>query len=102
MHLQACQRKESAILYGDLMILIGVRNPAAKIDSLLLCTHLRRVKERMIAMPKSLDAITDVIHTKHPFPQVGDRPNKPNKSRYERRKVKQYLHIGDWALESKS
>lgn len=54
-------------------------------------------------MPKSLDAITEAIRNpKHPFPQVGDRPDKPQKNRYERRKVKQYLHLGDWASEMKS
>ena len=54
-------------------------------------------------MPKTLDVITEAIRNpKHPFPQVGDRPDKPHKNRYERRKVKQYLHIGDWAAESKT
>lgn len=54
-------------------------------------------------MQKSLEAITEAIRNpKHPFPQVGDRPDKPHKSRYERRKVKQYLQIGDWTAEAKS
>ena len=54
-------------------------------------------------MSKSLDAITEAIRNpKHPFPQVADRPDKPHKSRYERRKVKQYLHLGDWVNEMKS
>jgi hypothetical protein len=54
-------------------------------------------------MSKTLDVIADVIRsTKHPFPQVADRPDKPHKNRYERRKVKQYIHLGDWAAEAKS
>jgi hypothetical protein len=51
-------------------------------------------------MIKSLETITDVIRNpKHPFPQVADRPDKPQKNRYERRKVKQYIQLGDWAAE---
>jgi len=48
-----------------------------------------------MSMSKTLDGITEVIrNTKHPFRQVGDRPDKPHKSRYERRKIKQYIHLG--------
>jgi hypothetical protein len=54
------------------------------------------------AMTRSLDAIAEVIRNpKHPFPQVAARPDKPHKNRYERRKVKQYIQIGDWASEAK-
>lgn len=53
-------------------------------------------------MTKSLDVITEAIRNpKHPFPQVADRPDKPHKNRYERRKIKQYLQLGDWAGETK-
>ena len=49
-------------------------------------------------MAKSVDTMFEMIrNTKHPFRQVADRPDKPQKSRYERRKVKQFLHMGDWA-----
>jgi hypothetical protein len=49
-------------------------------------------------MAKSVDSMFEMIRsTKHPFRQVADRPDKPQKSRYERRKVKQFLHMGDWA-----
>ena len=49
-------------------------------------------------MTKTLDVISDVIrNTKHPFRQVDDRPVKPKKHRYERRKIKEYLRLGDWA-----
>lgn len=53
-------------------------------------------------MPKPLDVISDVIrNTKHPFRQVDDRPDKPTKHRYERRKIKEYLKLGDWTTETK-
>jgi hypothetical protein len=48
-------------------------------------------------MAKSVDSMFEMIRSsKHPFRQVADRPDKPQKSRYERRKVKQFLHMGDW------
>ncbi len=51
-------------------------------------------------MPKSLDVISDAIrNTKHPFRQVADRPDKPKKHRYERRKVKEYIRLGDWTAD---
>lgn len=54
-------------------------------------------------MRKPLDVITDVIrNTKHPFRQVDDRPDKPTKHRYERRKIREYLKLGDWSAETKA
>jgi hypothetical protein len=51
-------------------------------------------------MTKSLDVISDVLRTnKNPFRAAADRPDKPQKHRYERRKVKQYIHLGDWTSE---
>ena len=48
-------------------------------------------------MSKTPDVISEAIRNpKHPFPQVADRPDKPQKHRYERRKVKQYIQLGDW------
>lgn len=49
-------------------------------------------------MIKTPDALHEAIHnTKHPFPPVADRPKKPQKHRYERRKVRQLMHNGNWA-----
>ena len=54
-------------------------------------------------MTKTLDVIVDSIrNTKHPFRQVDDRPAKPQKSRYERRKVREYLRLGDWNGEAQA
>ena len=51
-------------------------------------------------MQKNIDNISDAIRsTKHPFPQVDSQPDKPHKSRYERRKVKEYMRLGDWSSE---
>ena len=51
-------------------------------------------------MTKPLDQIDDVIrNSKHPFRQVADRPDKPHKHRYERRKIKEIIRAGEWASE---
>jgi hypothetical protein len=49
------------------------------------------------AMTKSLDVISEAIRNpKHPFRKVDNQPRKPQKHRYERRKIREYLHLGDW------
>ncbi len=51
-------------------------------------------------MTKTLDAINDTIRSsKHPFRQVNDRPDKPKKHRYERRKIKEFIRLSDWVPE---
>jgi hypothetical protein len=50
------------------------------------------------AMTKSLEVISEAIRNpKHPFRKVDNQPKKPLKHRYERRKIKEYLHLGEWA-----
>ena len=57
----------------------------------------------MQAMTKTLEVITDVVrNTKHPFRQVDDRPGKPKKHRYERRKIREYLKLADWVSDNPS
>jgi hypothetical protein len=52
---------------------------------------------------KSLDLIAETIRSpKHPFHQVDNRPTKPTKNRYERRKVKEFIRLGDWLNDGKS
>ena len=53
-------------------------------------------------MTKSLEVITEAVsNPKPPFRKVDSQPKKPLKHRYERRKIKEYLHLADWmALES--
>ena len=48
-------------------------------------------------MTKSLEIIGEAIRNpKHPFRKVDNQPKKPLKHRYERRKIKEYLHLGEW------
>jgi hypothetical protein len=57
---------------------------------------LTRTKEYQ-AMTKSLQVISETIRDpKHPFRKVDNQPKKPLKHRYERRKIKEYLHLGEW------
>ncbi|MFN7140993.1 MAG: hypothetical protein ACK4UN_16810 [Limisphaerales bacterium] len=51
-------------------------------------------------MSKSLELITETIRSsKLPYHQVDDRPGKPQKHRYERRKIKEMIKLGDWTSE---
>jgi hypothetical protein len=51
-------------------------------------------------MRKSFDAIKEVItNPKHPFRKTELQPKKALRHRYERRKIKEYLHLGDWLVE---
>jgi hypothetical protein len=63
---------------------------------LLSCSKLEQRKHQ--GMTKSLEVISETVRDpKHPFRKVDNQPKKPLKHRYERRKVKGYLQLGDWA-----
>lgn len=48
-------------------------------------------------MTKTLDVIAETIrNTKHPFRKIEHTPEKPKKNRYERRKIREYIKLGDW------
>jgi len=51
-------------------------------------------------MIKTFQIMNETIKDpKHPFRKTDSQPRKPQKSRYERRKVKELLHLGDWTQE---
>ena len=51
-------------------------------------------------MIKTLEIITEAIRNLgHPFRKADNQPKKSQKHRYERRKIKEYLHLGDWQTE---
>jgi hypothetical protein len=53
-----------------------------------------------ITMTKTLDVISEIIRNpKHPFRKADDRPEKAQKHRYERRKVKEFIKLGSWPQE---
>ena len=58
-------------------------------------------RKEQVAMTKTIDAIAEIIRNpKHPFRKADDRPVKAQKHRYERRKIKEYIKLGDWGQES--
>lgn len=49
------------------------------------------------AMIKTLEVISEAIRDpKHPFRKADNQPKKSLKHRYERRKIREYLHLADW------
>jgi hypothetical protein len=63
-----------------------------------LGTPYAACKQGNQAMTKSMEVITEAVkNPKYTFPKVDQQPKKPNKHRYERRKIKEYLHIGEWS-----
>ena len=52
------------------------------------------------AMTKTLETMNDAVkNPKHSFKKADHQPKKAMKHRYERRKIKEYLHLGDWLTE---
>ncbi|MGN6555469.1 MAG: hypothetical protein ACTHLW_17325 [Verrucomicrobiota bacterium] len=48
-------------------------------------------------MKNSLDLMAESIRTEqHPFRAAANRTHKPQKHRYERRKVKECIRLVDW------
>ena len=55
------------------------------------------------AMSKTLDVIIETIRDpRHPFRKLGHQPKKALKNRYERRKIKEFLHLSDWQTEAEA
>ena len=51
-----------------------------------------------LSMTKTLNLIHEAVHnTKHPFRQADNRPAKAQKNRYERRKIREFLRLGEWS-----
>ena len=51
-------------------------------------------------MTKSLNLVSEFIRDAKPIlRQLEDRTGKPAKHRYERRKVREFLRLGDWTAE---
>jgi len=51
-------------------------------------------------MTKSLDYLSETVRDQKPsFSKLDLQPRKPRKHRYERRKIRAYLHGRDWEAE---
>jgi hypothetical protein len=52
-------------------------------------------------MTKTMEAMNEVVRNpKHPFPKTDNQPKKSLKHRYERRKIREYLNLGQWTAEA--
>jgi hypothetical protein len=52
-------------------------------------------------MTKSVAFIAEVLHVSNPpLRQLTYRPYKPQKHRYERRKIREFLRLADWMEET--
>ena len=61
---------------------------------------LGREGMRELSMTKTWHLIQETVqNAKHPFRQVENRSAKAKKNRYERRKIRELLRLGDWAGE---
>jgi hypothetical protein len=57
-------------------------------------------KRKENAMMKTLEVMGEAIRNpKHPFRKTQHHSKKSLKNRHERRKIKEYLHLGDWMSE---
>ena len=51
-------------------------------------------------MMKTLEFIGETVRNpKHPFRKTEHQPKKAMKNRYERRKIREFLHLADWLAE---
>ena len=78
-----------------------VRSSAARLPSLAFHWFGEVLMKGTVTMTKTLDTITEIVRDpKHAFRKADDRPVKAQKHRYERRKIKEFIKLGDWAQES--
>jgi hypothetical protein len=63
--------------------------------------HLRcRVYRKENAMMKTIEVMDEAIRNpKHPFRKAQHHSKKSLKNRHERRKIREYLQLGDWMAE---
>ena len=53
-----------------------------------------------VTMTKSLDVITEIVRNpKHTFRKADAHAEKANRHRYERRKIKEFMKLGQWMPE---
>ena len=50
-------------------------------------------------MKKNTDVVSGLVSEEHPFYQAQTQPGKAKQHRYERRKIRNILKVGDWEEE---
>jgi hypothetical protein len=70
------------------------------LESSELASFTLLVKRKENAMMKTLEAMGEAIRNpKHPFRKTQHHSKKSLKNRHERRKIREYLQLGDWMAE---
>ena len=68
--------------------------------ALFTLSFLSEVMKEKSAMMKTFEAMSEVIRNpKHPFRKTEHHTKKSLKNRHERRKIREFLHLGDWMAE---
>ena len=61
---------------------------------------VKPMKGIVAAMMKTLEVMGEAIRNpKHPFRKTEHHTKKSHKNRHERRKIREYLQLGDWLSE---
>ena len=69
----------------------------AELASFRLCEGSNKQTERKYVLMKTADMMVDLVRTqKHPFRMADMRITKMQQNRYERRKIREVLRLGDW------
>ncbi len=64
---------------------------------LLLAQNARKAT----VMMKTFEAMSEAVRNPRPlFRKAENQPKKPQRHRYERRKIKAYLQLADWQMEA--
>jgi hypothetical protein len=51
-------------------------------------------------MTKTMESVNEMVRNdKHPFRKPDSHPKKAVKNRYERRKIREFLHLTDWLAD---
>ena len=82
----------------------GISDPAIPVTELAsfrLCEGSNKQTERKYVLMKTADMMVDLVRTqKHPFRLADMRITKMQQNRYERRKVREVLRLGDWVADA--
>jgi hypothetical protein len=79
----------------------GTSFPSSPMRSLGIASAQGSLRERIVStMTKSLDVITEIVRNpKHTFRKADAHAEKANRHRYERRKIKEFMKLGQWMPE---
>jgi hypothetical protein len=95
------QIRASGLIFEPMKMPGRKASPGGLIKTGLTALRVRlKHEERSSAMSKIIEPITEVVRDpKHPFRKIENQPRKAQRHRYERRKIKEFLHLADWLAD---